>query len=60
MEEIKVTGCDQNLQSATNTFYVVRGLPKRQFGQKGSKSVLNAMATSKHGYEEVATKEGGS
>lgn len=43
-----------------NTFFVVCGLPKRQFSQKGSKSVPSAMATSKHRYEEVETKEGGS
>lgn len=28
-------------------------------GQKGSKSILNEMVTSKRGYEEVVTKEGG-
>lgn len=37
----------------------VLGLSRRWFGQKGSKSVLNVMVTSKQRYEEVATKEGG-
>lgn len=40
-------------------FFVDCGIPQRQFSQKGSESVLNAMVSSKYGYEGVETKEGG-